>query len=135
MFEQYQQLGTQKVMLGGGESTTLDVAIVWGISGVDDSDTNPWKPSDLGDVTYDPNFDVSDGGVAGASDGDVRGAQDRAVLGQGVQRLAPDQPDDANSEHPRGDGGGRRDPDGRVLLLVAAAGHGVREPSIPSPPP
>ena len=59
MFEQYQQLGTQKVMLGGGESTTLDVAIVWGISGVDDSDTNPWKPSDLGDVTYDPNFDVS----------------------------------------------------------------------------
>ena len=31
--QEYQDLGTSKVMLGGGESNALDVNVMWGISG------------------------------------------------------------------------------------------------------
>jgi hypothetical protein len=36
MFQQYQDLGSSKVMVGGGSASTLLVNILWGIDGVDD---------------------------------------------------------------------------------------------------
>ena len=59
MFQEYQDLGTSKVMLGGGESNALDVNVMWGISGVNDKGTDTWIPDDLGTVIYDPEFDIS----------------------------------------------------------------------------
>ena len=59
MFQQYQDLGSSKVMVGGGSANTLSVNILWGIDGVDDSGTDAWIPSDLGSVKYDGTFDPS----------------------------------------------------------------------------
>jgi hypothetical protein len=59
MFQQYQDLGASKVMLGGGASSALNVNVLWGISGVNDKGTDSWIPSDLGTVIYDPEFDIS----------------------------------------------------------------------------
>ena len=59
MFQQYQGLGTSKIMLGGGAASELDVNIVWGLDGLDDAGTDPWLPSDLGVPKYDANFDPS----------------------------------------------------------------------------
>ena len=57
MFQQYQELATNKVF--SAAPTLVNVSIVWGIGGVDDSNTNPWIPSDLGNVVYAENFDPS----------------------------------------------------------------------------
>jgi hypothetical protein len=59
MFQQYQDIGTSKVMLGGGAASELDVNIVWGLAGLDDTGTDSWLPSDLGVPVYDPSFDPS----------------------------------------------------------------------------
>lgn len=59
MFQQYQDLGSSKVMVGGGSASTLSVNILWGISGVDDKGTDSWIPSDLGTVKYNGAFDLS----------------------------------------------------------------------------
>ena len=42
MFQQYQDLGTAKVMAGGGSASTLNVNILWGVDGVDDKGTDTW---------------------------------------------------------------------------------------------
>jgi len=59
MFQQYQDMGSQKVMKGGSEAERLDVSLVWGLDGLNTKGTDPWIPSDLGEVTYDANFDPS----------------------------------------------------------------------------
>ena len=59
MFQQYQDIGTSKVMLGGGAGSELDVNIVWGLKGLNDKGTDSWLPSDLGVPVYDAAFDPS----------------------------------------------------------------------------
>ena len=59
MFQQYQDIGSSKVMLGGGAGSVLDVNIVWGLAGLDDTGTDSWLPSDLGVPVYDAAFDLS----------------------------------------------------------------------------
>ena len=59
MFQQYQDLGSAKVMVGGGSASSLMVSILWGISGVNDKGTDPWIPDDLGTVEYNAAFDPS----------------------------------------------------------------------------
>ena len=59
MFQQYQDMGSDKIMMGGSGADTLDVSLVWGLSGLNTKGTDPWKPSDLGDVIYDAGFDPS----------------------------------------------------------------------------
>jgi|AntAceMinimDraft_1070359.scaffolds.fasta_scaffold01814_2 hypothetical protein len=59
MFQQYQELGSLKVMKGGDSASTLPVNILWGIDGVDDTGTDSWIPSDLGTVKFDGGFDPS----------------------------------------------------------------------------
>lgn len=59
MFQQYQDLGSSKIMLGGGAASELDVTIVWGLAGLNDAGTDPWLPSDLGVPLYDTSFDPS----------------------------------------------------------------------------
>ena len=59
MFQQYQDIGSSKVMLGGGAGSELDVNIVWGLAGLDDTGTDSWLPSDLGVPVYDAAFDLS----------------------------------------------------------------------------